>query len=78
MSLLNQPMLKVVVPSGYTDGEGLEKFREIAKQHLGETPVAIMLSDSGHKYKLDYELWVDPSTEFYDKMYETFGLECFR
>ena len=72
------PMIKVVIPSGYTDNEGLEKFREIAKQHLGETPVAIMVTDSGRKYKLKYDLWVDCTPEFYNKMYSAFGQNCFR
>jgi len=74
----NTCMLKVVIPGGYTDAEGLEKFREIAKQHLGETPVAILVTDTGHKYRLEYNLWVDGSSGFYDKMYKTFGKECFR
>ena len=73
-----QVMLKVVIPERFSDEEGLLTFRNIARQHLGDMPVAVLLKGSGHKFKLDYDLWVDPCDEFYDKMYNTFGDDCFR
>jgi len=41
-------------------------------------PVAIMIAKTGNKYKLDYDLWVDPSEEFKKEVKENFGENCFR
>ncbi len=71
-------MVKIVIPESYEEAEGLSKFRSIAKQHLGDMPVAVMVASTGHKYKLDYDLWVDPCDEFYRKIREAFGDKCLR
>ena len=71
-------MVKIVIPAGYTDQEGLNRFRSIARQHLGDMPVAILVTDTGHKFKPDYDLWVDPCDEFYEKLHEAFGENCLR
>ena len=71
-------MVKIVIPQSYEEAEGLNKFRTIAKQHLGDMPVAILVASTGHKYKLDYDLWVDPCEEFYRKIREAFGEDCLR
>ena len=71
-------MVKLVIPSGYTDETGLSRFRSIAKQHLGDMPVAILVTDTGHKFKPEYDLWVDPCDEFYEKLHEAFGENCLR
>ena len=75
---IKSAMVKVVIPAGYTDETGLAKFKSIAKQHLGDMPVAIMVTDTGHKFKPDYDLWVDPCDEFYEKLHEAFGEDCLR
>ena len=77
-ALVKTAMVKIVIPSGYTDAEGLGKFRQIARQHLGDMPVAILVKDTGHKFKPDYDLWVDPCDEFYEKLHEAFGEDCLR
>ncbi|MBR5730519.1 MAG: DNA polymerase III subunit alpha, partial [Firmicutes bacterium] len=71
-------MVKIVIPESYTEPEGLARFKSIAKQHLGDMPVAILVQSTGKKYKLDYDLWVDPCREFYDKVHEAFGPDCLR
>ncbi len=71
-------MVKIVIPAGYTDQDGLNRFRSIARQHLGDMPVAILVTDTGHKFKPDYDLWVDPCDEFYEKLHEAFGENCLR
>ena len=71
-------MIKIVIPESYSESDGLARFKSIAKQHLGEMPVAILVQSTGNKYKLDYDLWVDPCREFYDKVHEAFGPDCLR
>ena len=77
-ALVKTAMVKVVIPSGFTDQEGLNRFKSIARQHLGDMPVAILVTDTGHKFKPDYDLWVDPCDEFYEKLHEAFGEDCLR
>ena len=77
-ALVKTAMVKVVIPSGFTDQEGLNRFKSIARQHLGDMPVAILVTDTGHKFKPDYDLWVDPCDEFYEKLHEAFGENCLR
>ncbi|MDO5331201.1 MAG: DNA polymerase III subunit alpha, partial [Bacillota bacterium] len=72
------PMIKVVVPPKYDDTEGLNIFKNIARQHLGDMPVAIKIEKTGNKYKLDYDLWVDPCDEFFNKLYAEFGQDCLK
>lgn len=71
-------MIKIVIPKPYSDEEGLAKFKAIAKQHLGDMPVAIMIEQSGNKYKPGYDLWIDPCDEFYNKVFAEFGENCLR
>ncbi len=71
-------MVKIVIPDSFDENEGLAAFKKIAKQHLGDMPVAILVAKTGNKYKLDYNLWVDPSAEFRRKIEEVFGSGCFR
>ena len=71
-------MVKIVIPESYSEPEGLARFKSIAKQHLGDMPVAILVQSTGNKYKLNYDLWVDPCREFYDKIHEAFGQDCLR
>ena len=71
-------MVKIVIPERYTEGEGLTAFRNIARQHLGDMPVALLVASTGRKYKLDYDLWIDPCAEFYRKIHEAFGDDCLR
>ncbi|MCQ2553543.1 MAG: DNA polymerase III subunit alpha [Clostridia bacterium] len=73
-----QSMIKIVIPDKYDDTQGLNIFKKIARQHLGDMPVAIMVAKSGNKYKLDYDLWVDPCDEFFNKIYDEFGKDCLR
>ena len=71
-------MVKVVIPKVYSEEEGLKRFKNIARQHLGDMPVAILVESTGHKFKPDYDLWVDPCDEFYEKLHEAFGQNCLR
>ena len=71
-------MIKIVIPEEYDDTSGLQKFKMIAKKHLGDVPVAIMVLKSGNKYKLNYDLWVEPNDEFRKEIMESFGDNCFR
>ena len=71
-------MIKIVIPAPYGDNDGLKAFQSVARQHLGDMPVAIMIATSGNKYKLDYNLWVDPCDEFFNKIYALFGRDCLR
>ena len=72
------PMVKIVIPEEYGDEDGLMKFKSIAKKHLGDTPVAILIMKSGNKYKPGYDLWIDPSDEFMNDIKSAFGDNCFR
>ena len=71
-------MIKVVIPDKYDDESGLGEFKKIAKKHLGEMPVAIMIARSGNKYKLGYDLWINPCDEFYNELFAVFGQDCLR
>lgn len=72
------PMIKIVVPDSFEEADGLNIFKKIARRHLGDMPVAIMIAKTGNKYKLDYDLWVDPSDEFFSELYAEFGKDCLR
>ncbi len=71
-------MLKIVIPEPYSDAEGLAAFKKIARSHLGDMPVALMVKSTGHKFKLDYDLWVDPDDAFYAELFKAFGDDCLR
>ena len=71
-------MLKVVIPEEYDEEEGLKKFRELARTSRGDMPVAVLVMSTGHKYKLDYDLWVDPTPGFMNLLRESFGQDCIR
>jgi len=75
---VEMPMIKVVIPDKYDDESGLSEFKKIAKKYLGEMPVAIMIAQSGNKYKLGYDLWVNPCDEFYNELFVSFGQDCLR
>ncbi len=72
------PMIKIVIPDIYTEYDGLNAFKNIAKQFRGDAPVAVMVMATGKKYKLDYDLWVDPSDAFFAKVRSVFGENCLR
>ena len=67
------PLLKIVIPAGISEEQGLDIFRRIARKHRGEMPVAIMVMSTGHKYKLNYDLWVDPTEDFRAEIRGAFG-----
>ena len=71
-------MIKIVIPERCEETEGLKTFSSIARRFRGEIPVAVMVASTGHKYKLDYDLWVDPSPEFRAAVKAAFGEDCFR
>ena len=71
-------MVKVVIPDSFEEKEGLSIFSGIARRHLGEYPVAVLVMKTGNKYKLDYDMWVDPCEEFREEVIEAFGENCFR
>lgn len=68
-------MLRVTIPESHGDEEALVLFRDIAKRFRGEMPVAILVKSSGNKYKLDYDLWVDPCESFMEQLAEAFGAD---
>ena len=72
------PLLKLVIPAAYSEEEGLRIFKRLARSYRGDMPVAILVSSTGNKYKLDYDLWVDPCPEFMNAAREVFGTDCFR
>ena len=71
-------ILKIVIPASYGEEEGLKKFRDLAKAHLGDMPVAVLVMATGHKYKLGYDLWVNPDAAFLGEVRELFGADCIR
>lgn len=71
-------MVKIVIPENIERNDGLTAFRTIARQHLGDCPVAIMVAKTREKFKLDYDLWVDPCEEFMQKIRRAFGEDCLR
>jgi len=73
-----QQMIKIVVPEIFEEADGLKIVKSIARQHLGDMPVAIMTAKTGNKFKLDYDYWVDPCDEFFNKLYKEFGRDCLR
>jgi DNA polymerase III subunit alpha len=72
------PVIKIVIPQEFQEHEGLLAFRSIAREFRGEMPVAVLVSCTGKKYKLDYDLWVDPTDEFLDRVRQAFGQDCIR
>lgn len=73
-----QMMVKIVIPERYGEFDGLNRFKEIARTYRGDTPVALLVSATGKKYKLDYDLWIEPSDEFYSEVFRSFGKDCLR
>ncbi len=71
-------ILKVVIPASYTEEEGLNTFRDLARAHLGDMPVAVLVMATGHKYKLGYDLWVNPDASFLEEVRQLFGADCIR
>ncbi|MBQ5436630.1 MAG: DNA polymerase III subunit alpha, partial [Firmicutes bacterium] len=71
-------MLKLVIPQVYSEEEGIRAFKGIARNFRGDMPIAIMLMSTGHKYRLGYDLWVDPCREFFDSARRIFGADCFK
>ena len=71
-------MLKLVIPQVYSEEEGIRAFKGIARNFRGDMPIAIMLMSTGHKYRLGYDLWVDPCREFFDQARRIFGADCFK
>ncbi len=71
-------MVKIVIPASFEEKEGLSVFSRIARRHLGECPVALLVMKTGNKFKLDYDMWVDPGQEFRNEIVEAFGEDCFR
>ncbi|NCB41249.1 MAG: DNA polymerase III subunit alpha [Clostridia bacterium] len=71
-------MVKVEIPESFEEIEGLSTFRDIAKAFRGDVPVAILTAKTGKKFKLDYDLWVRPTDEFYEELRKTFGDHCIR
>ncbi len=72
------PMIKIVIPENYSEREGLLAFKRLAKANRGDTPVAILVKATNNKYKLDYDLWIDPSPNFITSAKRMFGEDCFR
>ncbi len=66
-------MLRVVIPAEIPEREGLLLFSGIARKHRGEYPVMVMVMASGRKYKLNYDMWVDPTEEFRSAIAGAFG-----
>ena len=56
----------------------LNTFRELARAHLGDMPVAVLVMATGHKYKLGYDLWVNPDASFLEEVRQLFGADCIR
>lgn len=71
-------MVKVEIPKSFEESEGLVVFRSIAKAFRGDVPVAVLTARTGKKFKLDYDLWVNPTSEFYEELRKTFGEDCVR
>lgn len=73
-----QRMVKIIIPASLSDEEGLKAYRKLARAHRGEIPVAIMCAKSGHKYKVDFDLWVENNDEFFKECRELFGADCIK
>ncbi len=71
-------MVKIIIPLPYGDEDGLIAYRTLARNHRGEIPVAIMIKATGHKFKPDYDLWVENSDEFLAEARRTFGPDCIK
>ena len=41
-------------------------------------PVAVLVMATGHKYKLGYDLWVNPDASFLEEVRQLFGADCIR
>ncbi len=74
----HQSMIKIVIPSTFEEIDGLNLFAKIARRHLGECPVAILVMKTGNKYKMEYDCWVNPDEGFRKEVMEAFGNDCFR
>ena len=71
-------LLKIAIPASYSEEDGLAAFRGLAKAHLGDMPVAVLVLSTGHKYKLGYDLWVKPDEAFLSEAKQLFGEDCIR
>ena len=67
------PLFKIAIPPEISEEQGLETFRQIARRHRGEMPVAIFVMSTGRKYKLNYDLWVTPDEDFRREIRGAFG-----
>ncbi len=71
-------MVKIIIPKEFSDEDGLKEYRKLARAHRGEMPVAIMCMSTGHKYRVDYDLWVENTDEFFAEVKAVFGEGCIK
>jgi DNA polymerase-3 subunit alpha len=71
-------MVKLVIPDSFEESEGLVAFRDIAREFRGDMPVAVLVASTGKKYRLDYDLWIEPCEGFFSRVRDVFGEESIR
>ena len=71
-------MVKVVIPKSFDEPSALSSFKSIARAYRGDCPVAVLVEATGNKYKLDYDLWVEPGEELYGALRSVYGENCIR
>ena len=71
-------MVKVIIPESFPEDAALASFKKIARSFRGDCPVAIWVKSTGNKYKLDYDLWVEPGEELYSALRSVYGEDCLR
>ena len=72
------PMVKIIIPESFSEEEALISFKRLAKSFRGDNPVAIWVKSTNHKFKPDYDLWIDPCDEFYEAARGLYGQDSIK
>ncbi|HML38480.1 MAG TPA: DNA polymerase III subunit alpha, partial [Bacillota bacterium] len=68
-------MLKITVPKDLDETRFFSQFKEISREHKGDTPVIIKFAATGKKLKTNTDLWVDPDDRFMRQLSGLVGKE---
>jgi len=60
--------IRIEIPPDADEGRALNELRGILSRHRGQTPVVIVSTSSGRKFKAAPDLWVDATEDFYTEI----------
>lgn len=70
-----QGLVKIRIPKELDEDRSLNLIRELILSHKGMTPVMLYMEQSGHKFKTNKDLWVNPNDSFMNAIEQFVGKE---